>query len=247
MDPAREPGKAPRYAIYFVPGEASALYRFGASVLGYDCYSGRDVAFMDGVQSPNWPAIVREPRLYGFHATLKAPFHLATSLTEEDLAEACTEFGHKHAPVMAGALAVRELGSFIALVPETPRPRLNRFADACVGAFDRFRAPQTEQERERRSAAGLTPRQIKNLDRWGYPYVFADFRFHMTLSGSLDPMQKPSALRLISEKFEQKIGVKAVTIDQIVIARQAHALAPFLVVHRVSLGQSPYQPYPNPL
>jgi putative phosphonate metabolism protein len=245
MHPAREPGKAPRYAIYFVPGEASALYRFGASVLGYDCYSGRDVAFMDGIQSPNWPAIIREPRLYGFHATLKAPFRLATGLTEEDLAEACIKFGHDHAPVMAGALTVSELGSFIALVPEIPRPRLNRLAGACVEAFDRFRAPLTEQERERRLAAGLTPEQIKNLDRWGYPYVFADFRFHMTLSGSLEPMQKPAALRLISEKFEQNIGVKAVTIDQIVIARQAYASTPFLVVHRFSLGQSPYRPYAN--
>ena len=27
----------PRYAIYFVPGADSGLYRFGAAVLGYDC------------------------------------------------------------------------------------------------------------------------------------------------------------------------------------------------------------------
>ena len=31
---------APRYAIYFVPGHDTELYRFGASVLGYDCYTG---------------------------------------------------------------------------------------------------------------------------------------------------------------------------------------------------------------
>jgi hypothetical protein len=35
----------PRYAIYFVPAADSALYRFGAAVLGYDCYTGNDVDF----------------------------------------------------------------------------------------------------------------------------------------------------------------------------------------------------------
>ncbi|MBN8935788.1 MAG: DUF1045 domain-containing protein [Rhizobiales bacterium] len=29
-------------------------------------------------------------------------------------------------------------------------------------------------------AAGLNPSQIGNLDRWGCPYLFADFRVHMT-------------------------------------------------------------------
>jgi hypothetical protein len=34
----------PRYAIYFVPPACSDLYRFGARLLGYDCYSGKDLA-----------------------------------------------------------------------------------------------------------------------------------------------------------------------------------------------------------
>jgi hypothetical protein len=34
-------------------------------------------------------------------------------------------------------------------------------------------------------AAGLNQSQVANLDRWGYPYLFADFRFHMTLTGKV--------------------------------------------------------------
>ena len=34
----------PRYAIYFVPAPDTDLYRFGSSVLGYDCYTGAELA-----------------------------------------------------------------------------------------------------------------------------------------------------------------------------------------------------------
>ena len=176
---------APRYAIYFVPAADTALYRFGACVLGYDCYSGRDIPFVDGVDPATWPSFVREPRRYGFHATLKAPFRLTADVSEKELCEACSAFAQGQAVVNLGALAVREIGSFIALVPQDDSAPLQTLAASCVRTFDRFRAPMTVVERERRLTAKLTPQQIENIDRWGYPYVFEDFRFHMTLTGSL--------------------------------------------------------------
>ena len=69
-----EPG--PRYAIYFVPERASDLYKFGTSILGYDCYVACDVPFAEGIDAANWAPAVRSPKRYGFHATLKAPFYL---------------------------------------------------------------------------------------------------------------------------------------------------------------------------
>jgi len=234
---------AARYAIYFVPGATTALYRFGASLLGYDCYSGRDITFPSGLESSDWPAIVREPRVYGFHATLKAPFRLADGKEEHVLKDACTAFGRDYLPVKIGALTVRELGSFVALVPKAASSALHRLAGACVEAFDHFRAPPTRQERERRVAAGLSWQQAENLDRWGYPFVFSDFRFHMTLSGPLDANRKADVLRLISEKYEQRVRNEPVIVDEIVISRQVDATAPFQVLHRASLGHSPMRPY----
>jgi hypothetical protein len=67
----------------------------------------------------------------------------------------------------------------------------------CTTIFDGFRAPMSAQERARRLDK-LTRRyscltgpqtssqsEMNNLDRWGYPYLFQDFRFHMTLTGQL--------------------------------------------------------------
>lgn len=232
----------PRYAIYFVPGADTALYRFGTSVLGYDCYTGQPAKLMDGVDE-SWVERVREPRIYGFHATFKAPFRLAKEFSENDLDQAVLSFVSDQPAILVGELMVCELGSFIALVPKTPRPLLDRFAGACVRELDRFRAPLGEQERKRRRAADLSGRQIENLEQWGYPYVFEDFRFHMTLTGSLPPSDRSRALQLLCGKFEQLPDARSLVIDRVVIARQIEKAGLFRVIQQAPLGQSVYRPY----
>ena len=153
-----------------------------------------------------WAEYVREPRVYGFHATLKAPFYLSVGSSEADLKDAAREFAANCAAVTIGQLVVRELGTFIALVPGARSPLVDRLAQACVKEFDRFRAPMSESEHERRLAANLTTRQIENLERWGYPYVAEDFRFHMTLTGSLALPERNQALRFLCDRFEQVRG-----------------------------------------
>lgn len=232
----------PRYAIYFVPAADTDLYRFGAAVLGYDCYSGEVQAFIDGAER-EWGDFTREPRVYGFHATLKPPFYLADGYDEADLARSLSDFAGNHAAVLIGDMAVRELGSFIALVPQSPRPLLNALAEACVRAFDRYRAPMSEQERQRRLTPGLTDRQIVNVARWGYPYVCEDFRFHMTLTGSLAAQKRDRAFRFLCKKYEQVPGVASVTLDQIVIARQSQPATPFRIIAQAPLGRSAHRPF----
>ena len=231
----------PRYAIYFVPGADSELYRFGASVLGYDCYSGESCAFPDGVEA-DWSDFTREPRVYGFHATLKPPFNLVEGYEEASLARAVKDFAANNAAVSIGELAVRQLGSFVALVPQTLRPSLNALAEACLREFDRFRATMSGQERARRLTPGLSDRQVVNLARWGYPYVCEDFRFHMTLTGALSVQKRDRALRFLSEKYAQIPNTASVTVDQIVIARQIEPASPFKVIAASPLGQSPFRP-----
>ncbi|MFA6264915.1 MAG: DUF1045 domain-containing protein [Pseudolabrys sp.] len=229
---------AARYAIYYVPAAATALYRFGAAVLGYDAYRGADCGYLDGVDKTAWRALVREPRVYGFHATMKPPMRLMNGAGEGDLEEAFLTFAAKHTPFDAGQLVVRELGSFIALVPEAPRAALNNLADACVTNFDRFRARMTEQELARRLTPGLSDRQIEHLYRWGYPHVFEDFRFHMTLTGALAVQKRTAAFRFLCEKFEQVPEAAALTVDRLVIARQSEPGTPFTVLREAALGAS---------
>lgn len=232
----------PRYAVYFVPGADTMLYRFGAGVLGYDCYTGLANGLIDGADARVWPGFVGDPAVYGFHATLKPPFYPAKGTSEADIERALLDFASAYPAVPVGELAVRELGSFIALVPVAPRPLLDRLAQACVREFDRFRAAMSEPERARRMTPGLSARQIDHLNRWGYPYVFEDFRFHMTLTGALGLRKRSKALRFLSDKFGQMPGVTSLTVDQIVLLRQANQSAPFRVVRQAALGQSQLRP-----
>ena len=79
-----------RYALYYTPPPDSPLWRFGCAVIGYDSVLGCDVplALPEGWSTDDWRAATTEPRRYGFHATLKAPFRLAAGSTEDDLLEA---------------------------------------------------------------------------------------------------------------------------------------------------------------
>lgn len=229
---------AARYAIYYVPAADSALYRFGASALGYDAYRGNDVPYLDGVDAAVWPALTREPRIYGFHATMKPPMRLKDGATERDIADALFDFARAQEPVHAGALVVRELGSFIALVPAEPCASLNRLADSCVSAFDGLRAQMTEQELAKRLMPGLSDRHIEHLYRWGYPYVFEDFRFHMTLTGSLPVQKRTNAFKILCKKFEQFPEAATLMVDRLVISKQQAPGAPFVVLHDATLGGS---------
>ena len=176
-----------RYAIYFLPSTATALWRFGASVLGYDAYTRGGVAHPDhalfgGTSSPAW---VAEPQRYGFHATLKAPFELADGKTEAELRTLAHTLAVERKGFVVPGLRVAAISRFVALVPAGPCPELADLANTCVRHFESLRAPLGEADRRRRLAADLSPRQAAYLETWGYPYVMEEFRFHMTLAGPL--------------------------------------------------------------
>ena len=77
----------PRYALYYAPPAETALWRFGSAVLGYDAVTAEDIAFTvpQACDPAAWAELTAEPRRYGFHATLKAPFELATGRSEAQL------------------------------------------------------------------------------------------------------------------------------------------------------------------
>jgi putative phosphonate metabolism protein len=224
-----------RYALYFTPAPGSALARFGAESLGYDADGGAvgPPAPVPGLGAESVFALTEEPRLYGFHATLKAPIRLAGGATEQELLSECRRFAESRPAVPVGRLEVRAIGPFLALVPRDPPPELGLFAAECVAHFDPFRAPLTEAERDRRIGAGLTPRQVFLLERWGYPHVFELFRFHMTLTGRLPDERRGPWRDALVERFGPLQG-EAVTIDALALLRQAPGER-FRVVERFPL------------
>ena len=224
---------SPRYAIYYAPAHASALDRFGALLLGYDAFSGDDLPFPDeaiGI-APDWRELTRDPRAYGFHATLKAPFALAADKTEHDLQTAVTAFAKTPRAIPDIRPTVSAVGGFIAVVPAVACDALDILAQDCVTGFDAFRAPLTAHDRARRRPEALTARQVEQLDRWGYPYVFEDFQFHMTLTGRLPAERQPPILSMLRRRFAT-LALTTLAIDAIALYRQDDAGSRFRVIGR---------------
>ena len=57
------------------------------------------------------------PRRYGFHATLKAPFHLSPSCTEQQLVNALHSFAGLGHAIRSFTPTLRLLDDFFAVVP----------------------------------------------------------------------------------------------------------------------------------
>ena len=75
---------------------------------------------------------------------------------------------------------MRKLGNFIALMMDPNEQKMQNLASNLVENLDYFRAPLHQEEIDKRRMSNLTTREDKNLLNWGYPYVFNDFRFHIT-------------------------------------------------------------------
>lgn len=171
-----------RVAVYYAPMPDDPLFAAGATWLGRAPESGAPTP------QPNIAAlqeITAEPRLYGFHATLKPPMRLRPGACWGSLVDATAELAGGIAPFDLPPLAVASVHGFLALRETAPSTQLQALADLSVARLDAFRTPPTEHELTRRRRAGLTAAQDAMLRHWGYPYVFGTWFFHMTLTRRL--------------------------------------------------------------
>jgi putative phosphonate metabolism protein len=220
-----------RYAIYFAPPEDSPLHRLASAWLG----RSSEVNAMRGEFSvQEWQAATADPRIYGFHATLKPPFRLASGTTEEQLVETVRAFAATHHAFIAPPLRVSSLSSFLAMTLSQPCPAFEELAADCVRDFDRFRAPASEGELARRKRARLNAAQLEHLDRWGYPYVMEEWRFHMTLTGSPGPGLFDNMGAHLRDLFAIHCR-EPLAVDSICLFTQPAAAEPFHVKERFAL------------
>ncbi|MGL9620332.1 DUF1045 domain-containing protein [Bradyrhizobium sp. U531] len=221
----------PRYSIYFAAGRNSPLSPFGAELLGYEAYGGDEVSLpREALQvAPDWREVTADPRKYGFHGTLKAPMALAPGKTEAGLMTACATFAQTPRPIPTIRPVVDAISGFIAVIPAEPVDTLQQLAADCVREFDSFRPALTAEDRARRKPEKLSERQRDYLDRWGYPYVMEEFRFHMTLTGRLDAERRGPILAMLRERFAT-LGIETLDIDRIALFKQDDAKARFRII-----------------
>ncbi|HVY06856.1 MAG TPA: DUF1045 domain-containing protein [Burkholderiales bacterium] len=226
-----------RYAVYLVPPRESRLWKLGCEWLGRDPESGEVFAppEVEGCAPEKQQRLIRSARMYGFHATMKPPFQLAEGVDEGRLADEVARLAASIRSYSMPALKMDRLGGFVALVPAEPNEALADLASRCVTELDAMRAPMDDEERERRLTTRLSDRQRELMERWGYPYVLEEFRFHMTLTDRLDENDAALLVPWIGEYFAEVLQSGAL-LAELAIFMQPGAGKDFVLRRRTTFG-----------
>ncbi|WP_342739938.1 DUF1045 domain-containing protein [Bradyrhizobium sp. B117] len=229
---------APRYAIYYTPAPEHPLTVAARTWLGRDAFAGGLAAVPVGLAAATKnqvrDSVTNTARRYGFHATLKAPFRLKEGYSVEDLERALRKFVKAWPWCPIGPLKIDLLGSFFALVPANPILTLRGFASCIVEEFDSFRAPLSQNEFQRRLCGPLDEIETTHLVRWGYPYVFDRFRFHMTLTDRL-PAGSLDEVRQELDTVFAPLLLEDYSVDALSLFVQEHLGADFVVRSQFAL------------
>jgi Protein of unknown function (DUF1045) len=223
-----------RHAVYYVPPVATLWWKLGSEWLSNSPGVFDSIPEFRGIDRLRRKQIIRKPAGYGWHGTLVAPFHLRADRTHAEFSERLGTVAAHQRPfeleVRAGLLS-----GFAAILPEpTSTAPIDELAATAVTQFDEFRAPLTLNEYKQRRTSLRDPREIEHLERWGYPYVFDRYRFHMTLTDRLTPPEAKSVLTWWNEIVD-RLG--PLPIAEFSWCIQPRPGAPFTIRQRFGFGR----------
>jgi len=226
-----------RYAIYDVPAAEDDFYRVASAWLGRDAYTDEPLVrpIVAGMESFDLDSLTADPRHYGWHATLKAPFELAAGHSAEALLAEVEAYCRHRSPFSA-TLEVAALGYFRAFTLAAPSPEMRLLHEDCVRSFDRFRAPLSDFDMARRRRSPMSAEQDARLIAFGYPWIFEDFRFHMTLTGRIrDEAMRRQVLEALRRRLAAHEGPRS--IDGIAVCLQPDRVSDFVVMGRYAFAR----------
>lgn len=222
-----------RYAVYYAP-HRGAFADLAAAWLGRDAATGL------AVPQPRLPglaeapeAITAEPRRYGFHGTIRAPFRPAPGLTGTEIALTVAALAERLPACRCTGLRLENLNGFLALTPEGCDAALHALGAAVVEGTNNLRAPLTEAEIDRRRPATLSARQRALLETWGYPYVMEEFGFHLTLTDRL-PADRAAEIAMALEAHFAPVLPRPFVIEDLCLFGEA-ADGAFRLLQRFAL------------
>ncbi len=218
-----------RFAVYFAPRPGAFATR-ATAWLGWDVETGQPVAQPD---LPDLARITAEPRKYGFHGTLRAPFRLGQGVDVRAVQNTVAALAGRLAPAQCEGLQLVNLEGFLALVPRGDDREIKNLAAEVVAATNGLRAPLTEAEVARRRPESLTEPQRELLSVYGYPFVFEEFQFHLTLTGRLPKEEAHAVASTVAAQFALVLPDPFIIEDLCLFGEDAEGR--FHLLHRYAL------------
>jgi len=212
-----------RVAIYFLPKKNSSLENFGKNLLGRDInkkkkisltrrqkyFINRGFTYFDELKD-----YCEQPAKYGFHATLKAPFRLKRNVKTKNFYDVISHIAAQHSRFKIKGLKIAYSKKFTFITSRKPNKLLINLENDLVKHLDTFRAELNKTEIKKRIPDSLTFKQNKYLKEWGYPFVFDQFKFHMTLMNQ-NNNKLSNKQKLELEKLIYKISNNVIEFNEI--------------------------------
>ena len=212
-----------RVAIYFLPKKNSSLENFGKNLLGRDInkkkkisltrrqkyFINRGFTYFDELKD-----YFEQPAKYGFHATLKAPFRLKRNVKTKNFYDVISHIAAQHSRFKIKGLKIVYSKKFTFITSRKPNKLLINLENDLVKHLDTFRAELNKTEIKKRIPDSLTFKQNKYLKEWGYPFVFDQFKFHMTLMNQ-NNNKLSNKQKLELEKLIYKISNNVIEFNEI--------------------------------
>ena len=234
---ASESTQLHRVAVYFAPSPDTVLWQAGSQWLGRCASTGAvfDMPEVPGVSTQLRRELTAEPRRYGFHATLKPPFRLQHGLGLDGVLQEIHRLCNDIEPFTLPPLRVAMLGDFLALRPEGDNRLADAVAAGCVTSLQPLAAPLYADELARRRRHPLTPEQDSLLQRWGYPWVLDQYRFHLSLTSSLSTYSEAQRAALLQAAEAVFHPLPACRFDSIAVFVEPRAGDDFVLTDRLEL------------
>jgi hypothetical protein len=224
-------GPGGRVALYYAPADDDPLSDAAAAWLGRNPSGRRPPPPPDVVGLAD---VTAEARLYGLHATLRPPMRLREGADWGGLCTAVAAVAATIPPFRLPPLVVGSIGGFLALRESDPSPALQAYCDACVAGVDHYRAECDAAELARRRTGARSAAETANIARWGYPYVFATWFFHMTLSRRLSGEEHAHYFPAATTHFATSLARPRIVSD-IALFVQPGPGEPFAIAERIRL------------
>lgn len=223
-----------RYALYCTPHTGHPLLNLIEPWFARSAHGTPIVADTGPFTSQEHTTLTASRARYGFHATMKAPFHLASSFDEDNLPSVLKALGEQQYAVDVGKLQVCRFGNYLALAPVKQPQALTDLAQATVEAFEPARAPLNDDDLARRDKPGLSTRERELLMRWGYAATEENFKFHMTLAGPADGDLLDRAQAYLTELLASALREPFV-LDTLALFSEPNPPGPFHIMAEASL------------
>jgi 2'-5' RNA ligase len=226
--------KLMRYAVYCTPKTGHPLLTSIEPWFGRSAF-GRQVATQPGpFSSEEHTALTASRARYGFHATFKAPFHLAAGYDADKLPLVLKGLATRLPTIHVGKLRVARFGDYLALTPINQPQALTDLAQSVVEAFEPARAPLSDHDLARRDKPDLSERERELLLRWGYAASEENFKFHMTLAGPVGTDLLNRAKAYLSELLAPVLA-EPFLLDTLALFVEPDPPGPFNIIAEATL------------